>query len=126
MAQIQEDVLYSKNYEWVKEEKGKAKIGLSDHAQRSLGEIIYVELPKPGEEIEKGDELSIVESVKTVQEIHSPVSGKVTRVNNALEDSPDLINKSPYEHGWLVELKLSSLDELKELFTPEKYRATLR
>jgi glycine cleavage system H protein len=122
MAEVRDDLLYTKSHEWVKVEANKARIGITDYAQHSLTDVVFIELPKQGEEIQRGEELSLVESVKSVSEVFSPVSGKISRANQALLDSPELINKSPYERGWIAEIELSDQGELNELLTPNRYK----
>ena len=119
---IREDLKYSKTHEWVKLEGGKATIGITDHAQSELTDIVYVELPELGKEIKKGDELCVVESVKSVSEIYAPVSGKIVKVNEKLEDAPETINESPYDDGWLVELEVKDSGELKDLLDADAYK----
>jgi glycine cleavage system H protein len=122
MAEVRDGLLYTKSHEWVKVEGNKARIGITDYAQRALTEIVFIELPKQGEEIQKGEGLSIIESVKSVSEIYSPISGRVLRINQVLSDSPELVNKSPYERGWLADVALSDLEELSSLLKPNRYR----
>ena len=95
---ILEGVKFTKEHEWAREEGGKVYIGISDYAQNALGDIVYVELPEVGKKVKAGDAISVVESVKTASDIYSPVSGTVIEVNDALEDSPELLNEDPYEN----------------------------
>ena len=99
-----------------------AIIGITDYAQAELTDIVFVELPEIGKEIKKGEELCVVESVKSVSEIYSPISGKIVKVNKKLEDSPEIINESPYEDGWIVELKIKDKSEIKSLLDAESYK----
>jgi glycine cleavage system H protein len=126
MVEVRDGLLYTKSHEWVKVEANKARIGITDYAQQSLTDVVFIELPKQGEEIQKGEELSLVESVKSVSEVYSPLSGKILRVNQALSDSPELINKSPYERGWMAEIELSDREELNELLTPNEYKKLIK
>ena len=117
-----EGYYYTKTHEWVKKEnEGLARIGLTDYAQHQLSDIAYVELPEVGEEFAKGDEIAVVESVKSSAETFSPISGEIKEVNSELEDSPELINESPYEAGWLVLMTISNEEEFSELMDPEAY-----
>ena len=109
--EVREGLKYTQSHEWIKITNSTATIGITDHAQTELTDIVYVELPEIGKEISKGDELCVVESVKSVSEIYAPLSGKITKVNQQLEDSPETINTSPYDDGWLVEIEITNKDE---------------
>ncbi len=119
---VKEDLYYTKDHEWVKVlEDGTVLVGISDYAQKELGDLAYVELPEVGTEVNKGDVLCEIESVKAVSEVYAPVSGEVIEVNEELEDSPELLNEDPYEH-WIAKLKPSNLEEeLKELMDAQAY-----
>jgi glycine cleavage system H protein len=104
--EVRSNLKYTDTHEWLKLEDKIAKVGITDHAQSELTDIVFVELPEVGKEVKKGEELCVVESVKSVSEIYSPVSGKVANVNKKLEDAPETINESPYDEGWLVELEI--------------------
>ena len=120
-------LLYTEEHEWVKVEDGKARVGITDYAQKSLHEIVYVELPEEGIEVEQMKPMGTVESIKAVSEVYSPVSGRVIKINEKLRDSPELVNKSPYDEGWIAVIEPSNLDEeLKRLLTPEQYADLLR
>ena len=120
-------LLYTEEHEWVKVEDGKARVGVTDYAQKSLHEIVYVELPEEGIEVEQMKPMGTVESIKAVSEVYSPVSGRVIKINERLRDSPELVNKSPYGEGWIAMIEPSNLDEeLKRLLTPEQYADLLR
>ena len=114
---------YTKEHEWVKVEGDTATVGITDHAQKELGDIVYVDLPKPGATAEKGKTVGSVESVKAVSDIYSPVSGEVTAVNDLLATAPEKLNQDPHGEAWLFKLKLSSPDELKELMSAADYAA---
>jgi glycine cleavage system H protein len=116
---VPKELLYSKEHEWVKKEDGKVRIGITDFAQDELGDIVFVELPEPGDELEINEPFGSVESVKTVSELYAPISGKVVEVNEELEDSPELVNESPYEKAWMVVVEPTS--ELDDLLTAEAY-----
>lgn len=116
-----DDILYTKEHEWVRIENGKARIGITDYAQKELGDIVFVELPEVGSEVTAMEPLGVVESVKTVSDIYSPVSGKVLEINDELESIPELVNSSPYEKGWMIVVKMNDKKELKELLSAEMY-----
>lgn len=111
---------YSKEHEWVKVDGNKAYIGITDHAQNSLGEIVFVELPETGAELNAGDVLGVVESVKAASDVYTPVSGVVTEVNEELENSPEKINEAPYE-SWIAVMELNDLSELDALLDADEY-----
>lgn len=117
---------YSSTHEWVKPEDGFATLGITDYAQSELGEIVFVELPKVGAKCDKGDVLGTIESYKTVSDLMCPVSGEVVEVNSTLADSPQFVNESPYEQGWLIKLKLSDPSELDGLMSAEQYEGVLK
>ena len=119
---VLEDLYYSKDHEWVRAEGGRALIGITDHAQLGLGDVVYVELPEEGAEFQAGDAIGVVESVKAASDVYTPVSGKVLRVNEELIDSPERINEDPYG-SWLAELEITDENELEGLLSPEKYKA---
>ena len=112
---------YSKEHEWVAAEESVATIGITDHAQDELGEIVYLELPSVGEKISKDDPFGVVESVKAVSDIYAPVSGTVVEVNEGLPESPEVINEDPYGDGWLIKVRVSDLSELEDLMDGEEY-----
>ncbi len=118
---IPEDLKYTKTHEWVKVEGNKAKIGITYHAQEQLHDIVYVELPNVGDEIAKGDNMGVVESVKAASDIYAPISGKVVAVNDEVVNSPELLNQDPYKN-WLVEMEITNPGELDELLTAEEYK----
>lgn len=111
---------YSKEHEWVREEDGLLYIGITDFAQNALGDIVFVEVPNEGKKVKSGDQLAVVESVKTASDVYSPVSGKVTRVNDALTDSPELLNQEPYEN-WIAAVEPEDMAELESLMNEEQY-----
>lgn len=114
-------LLYTKEHEWVKVENGKAKIGITDYAQHELGDIVFVELPEVGSGVVAMKPFGVVESVKTVSDLYSPVSGEVVVVNSELEATPEVVNTSPYDKGWMVEVAMSDKNELKELLSADEY-----
>lgn len=123
---VPKDLLYTKDHEWVRLEDGRARVGITEHAQKSLGDIVYVELPPMGKTVKKGERTATVESVKAVGEVFAPLSGKVVEVNETVTKSPDLINKDPYGQGWLFVLELSDRGEIGSLLTPEAYEELLK
>ena len=120
--EVKEDLKYTKSHEWIKIKDDIAVVGITDHAQAELTDIVFVELPEIGKEIKKGEELCVVESVKSVSEIYAPVSGKIVKVNSKLDDSPEIINESPYDDGWLVELEISDKSEVDSLLDVAEYK----
>ena len=121
-GQIPKDYKYTKTHEWLKVKGKTALIGITDHAQEALTDIVFVELPEVGKQVKKGEELCVVESVKSVSEIYAPVSGKIVNVNKKLEDSPEVVNSSPYDQGWLVELEISQNTEVNGLLDADAYK----
>ena len=101
MSEIREDLLYTKTHEWVFVKNGTVRIGVTDYAQEHMTDIVFVELPSLAASFSKGDELAIIESVKSVSEIYAPISGHISRINESLENSPELVNDSPFDEGWL-------------------------
>lgn len=119
--EIIEHLMYTKEHEWVSVEEGIATIGITDYAQSSLGDITFIELPSVDDEAEQFGEIVSVESVKAASDIFSPISGKVIEVNSELETDPSLINKSPYEKGWLAKIEISDKEELSNLMIADEY-----
>lgn len=112
---------YSEEHEWVKDESGKYRIGITHFAQSELGDIVFVELPQVGDEVKVNEPFGSVESVKTVSELYAPISGKVVEVNEELEDSPELVNESPFEGAWMIVVEASNESELDALMSAEEY-----
>jgi glycine cleavage system H protein len=121
MANVPEDLHYSKDHEWVRVEGDLAVVGISDYAQNSLGDVVYVELPKVGEEFAANESFGSVESVKAVSEMFSPVSGKVAEVNETLNDEPEKVNGDSYGEGWMIKVRMSSPLEVDSLLTAAEY-----
>ena len=121
------DLKFLDSHEWIKEDDNTVVVGISDHAQNELGEVVFVELPSIGDEFVSGDEAAVVESVKAASEVYTPISGKVIEVNDALEENPELVNTSPYEDGWFFKLKVSdeNLGSIDSLMTAEEYSSML-
>ena len=122
MTKIPEELRYAKDHEWTRIEGRRATIGITDHAQEQLTDVVYVELPVVGKVVKAGDVLGTVESVKAVSEIFSPLSGAVVEVNRALEDAPEIVNGDPYGKGWIVVLEISDPGEGKGLMDAAAYR----
>ncbi|AKS67626.1 glycine cleavage system protein H [Staphylococcus schleiferi] len=118
---VPSELKYSKEHEWVKVEGQTATIGITDFAQSELGDIVFVELPEAEDELTEGETFGSVESVKTVSELYSPVSGKVIEVNEGLEDEPEAVNESPYEKAWMVKVELSDESQLDALLSAADY-----
>ena len=116
-----EDNRYAKSHEYVHVEGNTGTIGITDYAQKELGDVVFVELPQVGTELEAGDELGSIESVKAVSELFVPVSGEVIEINDALADNPALVNTDPWGDGWMVRIKLADITEVDELMTAEEY-----
>ena len=126
MSNIPSHLKYTESHEWVDaDENGKARIGISDHAQAALGDLVYVELPAVGDELSQGDACAVVESVKAASDIYTPVSGTVIAINEDLDADPAIINSDPYNDGWLFELELIDTEELEGLKDAETYEASL-
>lgn len=122
MSQIPKHLKYTEDHEWVSIEDGVATVGITDYAQESLGDLVYVELPEVGRVVEAEDNFVVVESVKAASEVFAPISGKVIEVNETLNDTPELINSSPYEEGWIVKLKVSDTGQLDDLMSASVYK----
>jgi len=123
---LRDDIHYAESHEWAKVEGDNVKVGISDYAQDQLGDIVFVEMPEVGETFDKGAEFGTVESVKAVSELYMPVGGKIVAVNGALEDSPELINNTPYADGWMVEVKADDPAELEDLMTKDANLESLK
>jgi glycine cleavage system H protein len=121
---VPEDLRYTTDHEWVRSEDGRVRVGITDFAQDALGDIVYVDLPKVGSEVEKGGALGEVESTKSVSQIYAPVSGRVVEVNEALQESPEDMNTEPYGKGWLCVIEPSDAGEVDTLLDPAGYRGT--
>ncbi len=120
-----EDLLYTDTHEWVKVEGSRATIGLTDYAQSQLKDIVYVDLPEAGSEFKKGDSIGVVESVKTVADVYTPVTGKVMEANLTLKDHPEFINGDPYGKGWLTQMEFQDGEELRELLSSKAYQGSI-
>jgi len=121
-----EALSYVESHEWVRTEGNRARIGITDYAQDQLGDIVYVELPAVGKSFAKGAAFGSVESVKAVSELYMPIGGKIAEINSALENSPEMVNTSPYEQGWMIVVEPSNAGELRGLLTVQAYRDKLK
>jgi len=124
MSEIPGDLKFMKSHEWARvEDDGRIRVGISDHAQELLGDLVYVELPNVGDEVEQGGAVAVVESVKAASDVYAPVAGKVVEVNAALADKPETSNEDAFGEGWLFVLQPSDTDQLAELLSPDDYAA---
>ena len=122
MSYIPSDLLFTSSHEWVRDEgDDTVTIGITDHAQELLGDLVFIELPEVGDTIETGGEAGVVESVKAASDIFSPVSGEVIEINEELVDSPELVNEQAYDNGWIYKIKLADPSEMDNLLNPEAY-----
>ena len=123
MANVPEDLHYSKDHEWVRVDGDQAIIGITDYAQNSLGDVVYVELPKAGEGFAANEPFGSVESVKAVSEVFTPVAGTIVKINEALADEPETVNSDPYGEGWMVKMKVKNIADLGDLMDANAYAA---
>lgn len=121
MANVPADLKYAKSHEWVRVNGDVAVVGITDHAQHELTDVVFVELPEAGRKLKSGESCAVVESVKTASDIYSPVSGEVVEANKAVADNPALVNADPYSKGWFFKVRLSEQSEVGKLLTPEQY-----
>jgi len=120
--QYPEELKYTKTHEWVLVKGDKALVGITDFAQHELSDVVYVELPTVGEDVKAGGQCAVIESVKSASDIYSPVSGRITRINESVNDEPDVVNKDAYGRGWIFEVEMSDSDELKNMMSSEQYK----
>lgn len=123
---MSEKLLYTKEHEWLLVKGDIVRVGISDFAQNELGDVVFVDLPDLGDTVEEGEGFAVVESVKAVSDIYAPVSGEIVAINEELEDSPELINESPLEQGWIVEIKVEGVGQTGDLMNPQEYEAFLK
>ena len=123
MANIPADLKYAKSHEWVRVSGGIATVGITDHAQHELTDVVFVELPERGRKVKAGETCAVVESVKTASDIYSPVSGEILETNKTVVDNPALVNSAPFAEGWFYKVKLSNPAELDALLSPQQYQA---
>ncbi|WP_110656147.1 glycine cleavage system protein GcvH [Salinicola halimionae] len=122
MSEIPNNLLYTDSHEWVLDNgDGTVTVGITDHAQEALGDVVFVELPEAGRELDAGDEFGVIESVKAASDLFSPLAGEIVEVNEALEDSPETVNDSPYSDGWILKLQLADQGDLESLMSAEAY-----
>lgn len=121
MSSIPGDLRYSEEHEWIRVDGDLATVGITDYAQDQLGDVVFVELPEVGRQVKQAEEFAVVESVKAASDIYSPLSGEVVQINENLTEAPDLINKAPYEEGWICTIKLADPSEVEKLLTAEDY-----
>ncbi len=123
MSEVPSELRYLASHEWVRvENSGIAYVGITDHAQDAMGDLVFVEMPEVGSTVTAGEEAGVVESVKAASDIYSPVSGEVVAINEQLEDSPEMVNSDPYGDGWLFQVKISDASELDELLSADEYQ----
>ena len=122
MTNVPAELKYAKSHEWVRVDGTSATVGISDHAQQELTDLVFVELPAVGRSVKSGEACAVVESVKTASDIYSPVSGTITEINPAVTDNPEMVNAEPYAGGWLFKLTLSAPDELNSLLDATQYQ----
>lgn len=126
MSAIPSNLRYTKSHEWVLDNgDGTVTLGITDHAQEALGDVVFVELPEVGQELDAGEEFGVIESVKAASDLYAPLAGEVIDVNETLEDAPETVNESPYDKGWIAKLKLSDASSLDNLLDAEAYGATI-
>ena len=125
MSNIPADLKYAKSHEWVRVSGDVATIGITDHAQHELTDVVFVELPPEGRKVKAGEPCAVVESVKTASDIYAPVSGDVTKVNKEVADQPALVNSDPYGQGWFCQIKMTNPSEVNALLGPDQYKAQI-
>jgi glycine cleavage system H protein len=126
MSDLPTELKYANSHEWARlESDGTVVIGITDHAQEALGDVVYIELPEVGAEVDAGSEVAVVESVKAASDIYSPVSGEVVEINPVLEDEPETVNHSPYADGWMFRVKITDQGELDEMLDADGYQAAI-
>ncbi len=123
---VPDNLKYSKDHEWIRVEGNQAFIGITDFAQRELGDIVYIDVDTEGEELDKDEVFGTVEAVKTVSDLFMPVTGEVVEFNEALEDEPELINKDPYGEGWIIKINIKDSDSLNELLDADAYKKLIK
>ena len=125
MSYVLDNLKYTESHEWIEKlDNGNIRIGITEHAQSELGDIVFVELPEE-DSYATGDECGVIESVKTASDLFTPVAGTIVAANKALEDSPEIINESPYDDGWIFEMEIDNADDIKDLMTAEEYRNSI-
>ncbi len=122
MSEIPNGLKYTKTHEWVKVDGDKAKMGITDHAQHELGDMVFVELPKVGQKVKKGAQIAVVESVKAASDVYAPIDGEVIEANEKLANAPEILNKAPYTDGWIAVIKIADKHQLDHLESPDEYK----
>lgn len=126
MSELPGDLLYTNDHEWLRrEDDGTVTVGITEHAATALGDLVYVELPETGQEVDSGGEMAVVESVKAASDVYAPIAGSIVAVNEELADDPEKINNGPYEEGWIVRMKPAEDFDESELLTPDAYQELL-
>ena len=125
MSEIPAELRYAASHEWAKNDDGVVTVGITEHAQDAMGDLVYVELPEVGQVLAAGAEAGVVESVKAASDIYAPVAGEIIEINEALEDEPELVNNAPYEGGWLFKIQMSEAGDLDNLLTADQYQAQI-
>lgn len=125
MSTIPEELKYTKDHEWLRVEDGEAVVGITDHAQETLGDITFIELPTIGDTVSQGDSFGVVESVKAASDLYLPIGGEILAVNDALEDDPSIVNQDCYGEGWIARIRIETPAELESLLTPADYAGLL-
>lgn len=119
------DLKYTEEHEWLRVDGDTVEIGITDYAQGELGDIVFVELPSVGDQIERGESFGTIEAVKAVSDLYAPITGKVTEINESLEDDPTVINRDPYGDGWMIKVEISDSSEIEKLLTADAYKNTV-
>lgn len=125
MSLVPDNLKYAKSHEWVLVDNGVATIGISDHAQEELTDIVFVELPEVGRKLESGEQCAVVESVKTASDIYAPITGEIVEVNESLNEDPALVNSSPYHNGWFIKINISDSSDLDSLLSASDYQSQI-
>ena len=121
-----ENLKYTKEHEWIRLEGDRAVIGITDYAQNQLGDVVYVELPEIGSQVTQAEVCGTIESVKTVSDLYAPISGEVVKINDALDETPELMNNDPYGTGWIAEIQITTPSEVDDLLSPADYEALIK
>ena len=122
---VPENLKYTKDHEWIRVEGDEAYVGVTEFAQGQLGDVVFIEIETEGETLDREEAFGTIEAVKTVSDMFMPISGEVIEVNEKLEDTPDVVNKDPFGDGWIIKIKMSNLDEVNDLLTPEQYKEAI-
>ncbi len=122
---LPENLKYTKDHEWIRVEGATGTVGITDHAQGELGDVVFVELPAAGKAVKRGESFGTIEAVKAVSDLYAPATGQITETNNELSANPELVNKDPYGKGWMVKIKLTNPGEIKDLMDAQAYKASI-